>query len=142
MAKSDAILGNNTKYSLYSNQFIPLITKADLLDRVKLQGMFDNMMTGGSSLHINLDTTVDDSSLLVDFMKQVIKQGVIYCSLNYNIQLCEHGHVSVGKKDTCAICGGKIEDNFIRAVGFLTSTKNWNVVRREEDYPNRQFYKL
>ena len=142
LATADRIMGYNSEYELYSNQFIPLIVKADVLDRIKLQGEFDDLMTGGSSLHVNLAERIEDTNKLSDFVQHIIKQGVIYCSLNYNIQVCEQGHVGVGKKETCDICGAKITDNYTRTVGFLTNTKKWHKVRREIDYPQRQFYKI
>lgn len=142
LATADRIMGYNSEYELYSNQFIPLIVKADVLDRIRLQGEFDDLMTGGSSLHVNIAERIEDTNKLSDFVQHIIKQGVIYCSLNYNIQVCEQGHVSVGKKETCDICGDKITDNYTRTVGFLTNTKKWHKVRREIDYPQRQFYKL
>ena len=142
LATADRIMGYNSEYELYSNQFIPLIVRADVLDRIKLQGEFDDLMTGGSSLHISLAERIEDTDKLSDFVQHVIKQGVIYCSLNYNIQVCEQGHVSVGRKETCDICGANITDNYMRVVGFLTNTKKWHKVRREIDYPQRQFYKI
>lgn len=47
MAEKDKLLGYQDKYNIYSNQFIPLITNADLLDRIKLQGLFDKHFSGG-----------------------------------------------------------------------------------------------
>jgi ribonucleoside-triphosphate reductase len=141
LAQTDKLLGYQKNYELYSNQFIPLTTKADLLDRIKLQGMFDAKMTGGAICHLNVDTRITDVKLMEDLMIHAIKQGVIYSAINYNIQQCASGHMSVGKKDTCGVCGSEITENFTRVVGFLTSVRNWHKVRREEDYPNRQFYK-
>ena len=48
--------------------------------------------------------------------------------------------MSVGKTDVCSICGEPIEERFTRVVGFLTSVRNWHKVRREHDYPDRQWY--
>ena len=48
--------------------------------------------------------------------------------------------MTVGHSDKCSICNSDIINSFTRVVGFLTNTKNWNKVRREEDYPNRKFY--
>ena len=48
--------------------------------------------------------------------------------------------MSVGKKDLCEVCGKEIVNNYTRVVGFLTNVKNWHKTRREEDYPNRQWY--
>lgn len=140
LAQTDKLLGYQKDYDLYSNQFIPLTTKADLLDRIKLQGMFDQYMTGGAICHLNVDTRISDPKIMEDLMKHAVKQGVIYSAINYNIQRCAKDHMSVGKSDKCSICGSDIEENFTRVVGFLTSTKNWHKVRREKDFPDRQFY--
>ena len=70
-----------------------------------------------------------------------VKKGVVYHAINYNLQRCENGHMTVGKNNICSICGKLITDNFTRAVGFLVNTKNLHKIRREFDYPNRQFYK-
>ena len=49
LAAKDKLLkiqSNEHQYDIYSNQFIPLTTKADLLDRIKIQGMFDGKFSG------------------------------------------------------------------------------------------------
>jgi ribonucleoside-triphosphate reductase (formate) len=141
MASKDRLLKYQNEYNLYSNQFIPLTTNADMLDRIKLQGMFDKHFSGGSICHLNVDTRIDDEKQIEDLIITCAKMGVIYWAINYNIQRCVNSHMTVGKGDKCLICGDEITDNFTRVVGFLTNTKNWHKVRREEDYPNRQFYK-
>lgn len=140
LAQADKILGYNKNYTMYSNQFIPLTVEADLYDRIKLQGMFDSFMSGGSIGHFNFIDPITP-----EYMERVIveavKNGVIYHACNYNLQICENKHITVGKKKNCPICGKKITDNLTRIVGYLTNVKSWAEKRREEDYPNRQFYK-
>jgi ribonucleoside-triphosphate reductase len=140
LASKDKLLGIQRKYNLYSNQFIPLTTNADMLDRIKLQGIFDGNMTGGAICHINIENQISESLTMFELMKACAEKGVVYFAINYNIQQCFEGHMSVGKLDKCVICGADIENNYTRVVGFLTNTKNWHKVRREEDYPNRVFY--
>lgn len=140
LAQKDRLLGYNNEFDFYSNQFIPLIARADMLDRIRLQGMFDSKMSGGAICHLNIEQQISDSKIMEEIIDVSAHFGVIYFAINYNIQRCEKGHMSVGKKDTCD-CGAKITDNFTRVVGFLTNTKNWHQVRREKDYPNRVFYK-
>lgn len=147
LAEKDQILGYNVDkdgyaiYEMYSNQFIPLINKADMLDRIRIQGIFDSKFSGGSILHLNVDTEIDSVEDMKDLIRANAKQGVIYFAINYVINKCIQGHVSVGKDKLCNVCGGQIKDSFTRVVGFLTNTKNWNKVRRRIDYPNRTFYK-
>jgi len=141
LADKDRFMGYNDRYELYSNQFIPLTTKADLLDRIHLQGLFDSHFSGGAICHLNIEEKVEDTEKVVELIKMCAEKGVIYFALNYNLQRCSEGHMSVGKKETCGVCGGEVTDNYTRVVGFLTNVKNWHKVRREQDYPERQFYK-
>ena len=140
LAQADILLGYQNEYEFYSNQFIPLITEADLLDRIYLQGKFDNYMTGGAICHLNVEQRIENVQNMIDLFTYAIKKGVIYSAINYNLQRCEKGHMTVGKNEKC-YCGAKITDNFTRVVGFLVNTKNFHKVRREKDYPNRVFYK-
>jgi len=140
LASKDKLLGYQNEYDLYSNQFIPLTTNADMLDRIKLQGLFDSKMSGGAIAHINVETKIEDVELIEKLIETCAKLNVIYWAINYNLQKCENNHMSIGKNETCSICGSKITDNFTRVVGFLVNTKNFHQVRREKDYPLRVFY--
>ena len=130
------------QFDLYSNQFIPLTTNADMLDRIRLQGLFDKHFSGGAICHVNIEQKIEETSVIEDLIKTCAKMGVVYWAVNYNIQRCKNDHITVGKGTSCSICGEKIVDNFTRVVGYLTNTKNWNKKRREVDYPVRQFYSM
>lgn len=141
LCEKDKILNyHKGEYVLYSNQFIPLITNADLLDRIKLQGMFDGLFSGGSIMHLTVEEKIDDPKLFVDLIKLCAKMGVVYWAVNYTIQRCENDHVQVGNGDICYECGGKITDLFTRVVGFIVPVKAFNKVRREYDFPFRKKY--
>ena len=140
-ATKDHFLGINTQYDLYSNQFIPLITEADMLDRIRLQGLFDSQFSGGAIAHLNVEDRITDVDQLVDLINLTVKMGVVYHAITYMLQKCENGHMTVGKRTVCPICNFKITDNYTRIVGFLVNIKNAHKVRRELDIPNRQFYK-
>jgi ribonucleoside-triphosphate reductase len=140
LAEKDRLLKYNDRYKIYSNQFIPLTTKADLLDRIHLQGLFDGHFSGGAIMHAIVEQRITDPQRIVDLIKYCARNGVVYWAINYNLQRCSDGHMSVGKGDSCAVCGATVVDNFTRVVGFLTSVRNWHKVRREVDYPERQFY--
>jgi len=140
LAEADKILEYNKKYFLYSNQFIPLTTKVDILTRIKLQGKFDSYMSGGAICHLNFSERITDKKFLKNLLKKSIKLGVIYQAINYLICKCKNEHMLVGKIEKCPICGENITDKFTRIVGFLINTKNWHKTRREEDFPNRIWY--
>ena len=141
LAKKDRLLGFNDKYNIYSNQFIPLTTNADMLDRIKLQGIFDKHFSGGAICHINIEIEIKNEEDIVALIKTCAKMNVVYWSINYTLQECENGHMVAGKAKTCNICGGEIINEYTKVVGFLTNVKNWNETRRTEDYPNRIWYK-
>lgn len=143
LAEADKIMGYNKDYEFYSNQFIPLTVQTDLLNRILLQGKFDHLMTGGAIMHINVAERIADVNDLMNLIKASVKQGVIYQAVNYVINVCEEGHVSVGRNsETCPICSKPITDKLTRVVGFLTNTKNWHLKRREHDFPERKFYEM
>ena len=141
LAQADKIIGYNREYDFYSNQFIPLTVKTDLLNRIMLQGRFDHLMTGGAIMHLNVAERITDHKLLYSLIVNSIRQGVIYQAVNYVLNVCEDGHVTVGRDDdVCSVCGKPITDKLTRVVGFLTNTKNWHEVRRRNDFPERKFY--
>jgi len=140
LANKDKLLKYQDKYDIYSNQFIPLVTKANVLDRIKLQGIFDSHFSGGAIAHINVDTPIEDINQIENLIKTCAKMGVVYFAINYIIAECSDGHICVTNGKTCTICGKDITNKFTRVVGFLTNIKNWHEVRREKDFPNRQFY--
>lgn len=140
LAQADKILGLQTKYHLYSNQFIPLTSEADIYDRIQIQGKFDQYMTGGAICHLHFIDQINDRGFMCKVIEESVKAGVVYHAINYNLQRCETGHITVGKNKNCPICNSLIVSNYIRVVGFLTDVSNWNKTRREQDYPIRQFY--
>ena len=117
LADKDKLLGIDLGYNLYSNQFIPLTTKADLLDRIKLQGIFDKHFSGGSICHLNIEERITEKEHIMELIRSCAKKGVIYFAINYNLQRCEDFHMTVGRNTICSICGKPIEENFTRVVG-------------------------
>jgi len=140
LADKDRLLKYQNTYNIYSNQFIPLVTEANLLDRIRLQGIFDKHFSGGAIAHINIDTPIEDVEQIEKLIIRCAKMGVIYFAINYVLSECEHGHMTVTNGTKCTVCGREIINKYTRVVGFLTNVKNWHEVRRQQDFPNRQFY--
>lgn len=139
LAQKDKYIGYGIDKPLYSNQFIPLTTKADMYDRLRLQGKFDCLLSGGAIAHINIGERISDSRTMERLMEFAAKQGVVYWAVNYRLYCCESRHTWVGG-EICPVCGKSWEDEITRVVGFFTTVKNWHKARREQDWPNRQFY--
>lgn len=140
LAKKDRALGYNDKYTLYSNQFIPLIKRVNMFDRIAIQALFDKHFSGGAICHLNVNQEINDVDTMQNLIYSSVKEGVVYFAVNFVLQECENKHMFVGNVDTCPHCGGKIIGTFTRVVGFLTKVDNWIPERREVDFPNRQFY--
>jgi hypothetical protein len=138
MADKDKLQDINDRYDIYSNQFVPLTMDADIFDRILIQGKLDQHFSGGSILHLNLATRINNDKAYT-LLSHSIKEGVIYQALNYVLNQCVKGHMTVGNGDTCSICGGEIMEKYTKVVGFLSNVKNWHKTRREIDFPNRKF---
>lgn len=141
LAKKDALLGLNPEgIPLYSNQFLPLWEEgADLLDRIRVQGRLDGHCTGGAICHLNVATAITDPAVMEALIHHAAASGAVYFAVNYQINRCAQGHMTVGRNDACPTCGAPVIDTFTRVVGFLTNTKHWNKTRREHDWPERTF---
>jgi len=126
-------------YTLYSNQFVPLIDNADIYTRMVLQGRFDSRAQGGCIMHINMDHRLNNKEQMKSIIRASTKAGALYYAVNLNIALCEDGHINVGKVSLCHTCNKPIVTNMTRVVGFITNVSDWNKVRRWE-YERRHFY--
>jgi ribonucleoside-triphosphate reductase len=143
LASKDTFFGCNPEgYPLYSNQFLPLTHEATLMDRIDLQGQLDKHFSGGAICHVTTGERFTSELMMRNLIRHCASKGVVYWAVNYTLHRCVNGHMSVGDKLTvCPLCGEPIADTFTRVVGFLTNTKNWHKVRREEDFPKRvQYY--
>ena len=139
LAKKDELLGLNTEYKLYANQFIPLHKRCNMLNRIQLQAEYDKYCSGGSILHLNIDQKINKEQM-ANIIEAVIKSGTKYFALNYNIYQCNDCHgITVGTTTKCEHCDSTDLDRFLRVVGFITRVKDWVPARIEED---RQFYKV
>lgn len=141
LAAKDKLLGLNPEdYPLYSNQFIPLWEEdVDILDRIKVQGALDKYCTGGAICHLNIGTAITSTNVMEALITHACESGAVYFAVNYQINKCTRGHMTVGRSDECFLCGSAITDTYTRVVGFLTNTKHWNKTRRDHDWPERKF---
>lgn len=140
LAQKDQLL-YNMEYALYSNQFIPLVKNVPLSTRIKLQGLLDNSMSGGSILHINIAEKINSEEMLLTLMNYCVENDVVYFAPNYAFSVCKQGHINIGKHNKCQICGSDIDYQMTRVVGFFTKVSDWVKERRGKlDYESRVFY--
>lgn len=137
LAEKDRLL-YGTDYILYSNQWLPLTTNTDVLNRIRYSGMFDKKVSGGAILHINLEAPFRNEEEAWKMVNLVAQMGVVYFAFNHRISVCEDGHAFYGEK--CAVCGKPKVDEFMRIVGYLVPVRSFNNVRQKFEYPKRVFY--
>ena len=128
----------DSKIKLYSNQYVSLMDECSIYDRMKTQGIFDSVTSGGAIMHC---TYKDSTPLTKEQYEAVVRMAKDlhneYFAINYAYVRCANGHRSIGEKDVCDICGAPIVARFQRVVGFITCVESWNNVRREYEYQRR-----
>jgi len=140
--QKDKVLYGNDKipFELYSNQYIPLILDASLPERIELTGQFQDLISGGGILHLNLKDKITDSNIMKHLIKYSVEKKISHLSINYSFGQCEDGHVTVcGTSETCPLCGKKILTHVTRIVGYFVPTDSWSKTRREYEFPRRVF---
>ena len=142
MQQADALLYPETVVDilpLYGNQFIPLGIKTTIQERVRIASTFDSYCNGGSIAHINIESPFDTFEKAWALTEWIADQGLTYFAFNVKIQACKHNHAFFG--DTCPECGGPVETEYTRIVGFYTPIKTWSKQRKEE-YAMREWEKV
>jgi ribonucleoside-triphosphate reductase (formate) len=123
----------NMKYSLYSNQFIPLWVDCDIVDRIKFDGIYSKALTGGGISHLNLGEKLTSPDQMKKLIEYAVVCGCEHIAVNYNFSKCEEGHVSVaGIATICALCGARIVEHYTRIIGYFTPVSSWNKGRQIE----------
>ena len=115
---------------LYGNQFIPLGIKTTLQERIRIAAMFDGFCNGGSILHVNIDAPFNNFEQAWKMLNYITDQGVTYFAFNTKIQACKKNHAFYGK--ICPTCGGTVETEYTRIVGFYVPIKTYSKERKAE----------
>ncbi len=142
LADIDHLLGYNDVWELYSNQYVPLIDEASIYDRMRIQGEFDSLTSGGSILHLSSDGEKPLTPAQYKKLMLAAKDSkTVYFAVNYAYSKSSKGVLSIGKHDICPINGDPIVCQYTRVVGFVTPVTSWNKKRRDFEYDRRVFYK-
>lgn len=119
-----------TDLPTYGNQFIPLGIKTTLTERIRIASLFDSYCNGGSIAHINIEAPFATFEQAWDMVNYIADQGLTYFAFNTKIQACAHNHAFYGTK--CPVCGGPVDTEYTRIVGFYTPIKTWSKTRKAE----------
>ena len=141
LADKDRLVVMDHPYKLYSNQYIPLIKKADIITRIDLSGRFMKIVSGGGIVHLNVENKIDNAGKMYEIMKFAAKSGVTHMAICYRFGRCPNGHTNIigsyGNK--CPQCGEEIYWSRSRVIGYFSDEMNWHPVRRKHDAPLRYY---
>ena len=119
-----------TDLPLYGNQFIPLGIKTTIKERIRIASLFDSYCNGGSILHANIDAPFNSFEKAWDMVNYISDKGVTYFAYNTKIQACAKNHAFYG--NVCPVCGGPVETEYTRIVGFYTPVRTYSKERKAE----------
>lgn len=139
--KDNALYGDKLKYEdfIYSNQWIPLMEKCSLDEKIKLGALLDKKCGGGQIAHINLETQLSKNNAW-KMLNYIASKGVIYFAFNSKISVCKNSHGFVGSK-VCPKCGNPEIDTYQRIVGYLVPSSNYSAARHKE-FGKRYWFNL
>ena len=130
-ATSTMVKFNKDDKKFYSNQFVPMDLDVELKERIRIEGMFSDLLTGGSMCFINLDTMMDEEQSL-KLHTYIYENSMInqWCP-NYGWCVCSNGHLTVGDIKECH-CGETNIKHYERVVGYLVNRDKVNLAREFE----------
>jgi ribonucleoside-triphosphate reductase len=129
-SKDAALYPDKTPYLIYSNQWIPLVEKCTLDEKIKLGALLDKECGGGSISHINIEGGFSNEEQSWELLNHIARSGVIYFAYNTKISVCESEHAFFG--ELCPKCGAPKADTYSRIVGFLVPTSSYSKERKAE----------
>ena len=138
ICNADNLLYEQSKYFIYSNQWIPLIERCTIQEKCRLGNLFDKKCGGGCIAHINIDGRFPTKEAAWNALNYVASSGVIYSAFTGKIGTCANRHASIGTR-TCPVCGQPIVDTWSRVVGFYTPTSSYQKIRKKE-WSDRRWY--
>ena len=138
LCDADSLLYHTDKYFMYSNQWIPLMSKCTIQEKCKLGSILDKKCGGGCIAHINVENRFANEEQAWEMLNYVASQGVIYFAFNTKINTCKHRHAFMGT-NICPKCGEPVDTQFSRIVGFYTPVSSWTEKRRKE-FDLRKWY--
>lgn len=128
-------------YKLYANQHVPLWEDKTIFERLAIAGKYDQLLTGGSIVHLNVDgdTTYQQNLKLIE---HAVKCGTEHFAINKCYTICNDcGEVMKHKTDKCEKCGSTSLDYILRIIGYFVRVSAFGKVRREWEFPRRVFTK-
>jgi ribonucleoside-triphosphate reductase len=137
--KDNKIYPDKENYFIYSNQWIPLMEKCTLNEKIRLGATLDKKCGGGQISHFNIAGDFANEEQAWDLLNLIAESGVIYFAYNREISVCSREHAFMSK--ICPKCGEKKVDTYSRVVGFLVPISSYSKERKRE-FDERKWFDL
>lgn len=122
---------------------VPVNATCSLIDRLKIEEDFFDILDGGNIHHIFLSENYPDPKGLKEFTMNIIKKTKIgYFAFTKILTVCnECYHVEQGNHITCLNCGSKNIDYISRITGYQSNLASWNEAKKQE-FKDRNMYSI
>jgi ribonucleoside-triphosphate reductase len=137
--KDNELYSEIDEYFIYSNQWIPLMERCTLNEKIRLGAILDKECGGGQISHINLEGKFANEEQAWELLNRIAAAGVIYFAYNCKISICKDEHAFFGS--TCPEDGLPATDTYSRIVGFLVPTSSYSKERKKE-FDQRKWFSL
>lgn len=131
LARKDNMLFKSD-YEYYDSQFVPLSYDLDIFDRIETEAELQDLATGGSISHLNLDGKPDAGALYELTNTVLNKTKLKHFAFNAGFTTCNNGHTTMGIFKQCPNCNSTELDWITRVVGYFTPVSAWNRAKQAE----------
>ncbi len=120
---------------------VPVSANCTLIDRLRIEEDFFDILDGGNIHHIFLAEHSPDPKGLKEFAMNIINNTKIgYFAFTKVLTACNDCfHVEQGKNNTCIQCGSTKIDHISRITGYLSNLKSWNEGKQQEFKDRREY---
>ncbi len=122
---------------------VPVSADCTLIDRLRIEEDFFDILDGGNIHHIFLAENFPDPKGLKEFTMGIIKNTKIgYFDFTKILTACNDcSHIAQGKNNNCLNCGSNNIDYISRITGYMSNLKSWNEAKKQE-FKDRKLYNL
>lgn len=141
LASVDKLLyGDKVPWKLYSNQFIPLWDEESTIwERIEKDGKYNQLLTGGGIVHINVGERVTSSQAEL-IINKAIDAGCEHFAITGTFCVCDNIHNTIGNKEICPICSSPITQKYARTVGYWAPVECYHPTKLQYDHALRVEY--
>ncbi|MFA4870919.1 MAG: anaerobic ribonucleoside-triphosphate reductase [Pedobacter sp.] len=119
---------------------VPVNAECSLIDRIRIEEDFFDILDGGNIHHIFLNEWNSDPIGLKEFAMGIIRNTKIgYFAFTKVLTQCKSCfHVEHGKIDKCPQCNGTDIDYVSRVTGYLSNVSSWNAAKQQEFHDRKE----